>query len=167
MKNTSLAVAAFCAVFIGSMSLAFAASFDLTNGGLGQAALNPQQFGVAVCDKSSDALTSAVPVTVTVGGQSATVSSVSPIAAGQCAYSYVSYSQLDMQPGQTYSVSVTVDPQHTVASNSNDEANYSVTVPGGAQASAKNTNLTADVAGQLSNPFSAAWNWIAGLFKGL
>lgn len=158
MKNTSLAVAAFLAVLVVSAGSAFAATFDLTNGGLGQAALNHQQFGVAVCDKNSQALTSVVPVVVTVAGKSVTVSSVAPIPAGQCKYTYVGYSQLGMQAGQTYSANVVVDPQHTAASNADNSVSYSVTVP--AQVAANGSNLTANANSQLSNPLMTLWGWL-------
>jgi hypothetical protein len=154
----------FSTIILGaSASLALAAGLTLTNGGLGQTAANPQQFGVAVCAGSGQALSASVPLTVTVGSQSATITSASSITAGACQYSYIPYSQLNMQSGQTYSVNVTIDPQHTLISNSNNTATYSVTVP--SQVAAGNNNLTADASNQLSNPFMAVWNWFIGLFS--
>jgi hypothetical protein len=166
MKNTSLAGAVFIAVLVASAgsALAFAGGFDLTNGGLGQAALNTQQFGLAVCNKSPQALVAAVPIVVKVNNQSITVPSVSPIASGKCAYSYVDYSQFDMKAGQTYTANVTIDPQHTAASNIDNTVNYSIVVP--AAAAANNANLTANADSQLSNPILEAWNWVMGLFGG-
>jgi hypothetical protein len=155
----------FSAIILGaSASLALAAGLALTNGGLGQTAANPQQFGVAVCAGSGQALSASVPMTISVGSQNANITSASSIAAGTCQYSYIPYSQLSMQAGQTYSVNVTIDPQHSVISNSNNTATYSVTVPS-QTAAANNNNLTADASDQLSNPFLAIWNWFIDLFS--
>ena len=115
-----------------------------------------------MCDKSPQALATAVPIVVKVNGQSVTVSSVSPITSGKCEYSYVNYSQFGMKVGQTYIASVTIDPQRTVASNLDDMASYSIVVPG--PVAANNANLTADANSQLSNPILAVWNWVMGLF---
>jgi hypothetical protein len=163
MKKTTAIFFGFAAIILGaSATLAFAAGLTLTNGGLGQTTANLQQFGVAVCAGSGQALTTSVPMTVTVGSQSANISSASSIAAGTCQYTYIPYSQFGMQSGQTYSVNVVIDPHQTAISNSNNSATYSVTVP---NQSAANKNLTADASGQLSNPIAWLWNWFIGLFS--
>jgi hypothetical protein len=167
MKKIVITTLGLVGLTLLSVSAAMAASLTLTNGGLGQAAANPQEFGVAVCAGNS-ALTQSVPVTVSVGSQSATVSSAASIAAGSCEYTYLPYSQLAMQAGQTYTVNVTVDPQHTISANSNNETAYGVTVPTQPVAeTAQSKNLTADVASQFPNPFTVVWGWITGFFHWL
>ena len=151
MKNTVVALSFFSALLIGYLSTSTALALDLTNGGLGQAAANPQQFGVAVCDNDAQTLTSAVPINITVGDQSTTISSAASIASGQCEYSYLPYSQLGMQGGQTYSVNVTVG---------DDETTYNVTVP-----PQPTVSLSADISKNVSGLISKIWNWFVGLFK--
>ncbi len=162
MKKILISLASFSALFAVSAMPSFAATFILMNGGLGQAVSNPQQFGVAVCNNSGQTLSAAVPVAVTVGSESATVSAPAPITAGNCQYAYVSYSQLGMQAGTTYTVSVVIDPQHTVSSNA-DATTYSATVPTQV-AVGNNGSLTANAGAQLSNPLMAVWNWLVHLF---
>ncbi len=156
-----LIVTAVLAVVVPVAS--FAASLVLTNGGLGQVASNPSQFGVAVCNGGSAAVNQSVPVSILVNGQTATIQSASSIAAGACEYSYVSYSQFGMQAGQTYSANVAI--------NGGTPANYSVTVPGaqtsvGINVGTTNTGAanTADVNAQSGNIFTAFWNWLVHLF---
>jgi hypothetical protein len=152
-----LTIAAVLAVAVPVAS--FAASLVLTNGGLGQVASNPSQFGVAVCDGGSAAVSQSVPVTVTANGQTATLSSANSIAIGACQYSYVSYSQFNLQAGQTYPVAVSI--------NGGAQANYSMTVPGGTTAAATQpapTANTADVNAQSGNIFTAFWHWFVNLF---
>ncbi len=144
----------------------FAASAVLKNGGLGQVASNQTQFGVAVCNGGSVGISQSVPVSVSTNGETATVSSVAPIASGACEYSYVPYGQLGMQAGQTYSVVVTIDPAKTLVAKS-DEATYSVTVPGGQAAVNPQTGTsanTADVNAQSENIFAIFWHWLTSLF---
>jgi hypothetical protein len=71
-----------------------------------------------------------------------------------------------MQAGQTYSVSVTIDPTHSVISNTNNQATYSVTVPATATAAATTTtnNGTANVNAQSGNFFTAILHWFESLF---
>jgi len=153
MKNTAIALIIFSVALIGYVSISPALALDLQNGGLGQVAANPQQFGVAVCDKDAQALTSAVPITIAVGDQSTTISSAASIASKQCEYSYLPYAQLGMQGGQTYSVNVTVGT---------DQATYSVTVP-----PQPTISLSADISNNVSGLISGIWNWFTGLFKNL
>ena len=153
MKNKLITTAFISAMLIGYAVPSLAATLDLTNGGLGQAAANPEQFGVAVCDKDAQPLTSAVPITIVVGGQSTTISSTDLIASGQCAYSYLPYAQLGMQGGQTYSVNVTVG---------DDQTTYSVTVP-----PQPTISLSANISNNISWLFSGIWSWFVGLFKNL
>jgi|GEM_PF-2437709 hypothetical protein len=167
MKKTTAFLFGISAVLLGaSANLSLAAGVALTNGGLGQIANSPQQFGIAVCNGGAQALTNSVPVAVVVGDKNATIPSASSIAPKQCAYSYAPYSQFDMQPGQTYSVNVAIDPQHSVITNTDNQATYSVTVPS-QEAATNGAGLTADASDQLSNPFAAVWNWFVGLFKSL
>ena len=88
----------------------------------------PSSLAVAVC--SSNALSQNVPISITASGKTVTINSAPSISAGACTYSYVSYSALSMQAGGTYDVDVVIDPQHTVSSNSNNEAIYNIVVPG-------------------------------------
>ena len=162
VKKIFLVPASFCLFLLMAPSASFAASIDIINGGIGQVSSNPQQFGVAVCNEGDETLTSALPITVTVADQTVTTSSTAPIDAGQCLYTYLDYSQFNMQPSQTYSVDVVIDPQHTVVSNTNNEATYSVIAPS-QLAVAKNINLMADAVGILSAPFAAFWNFILSL----
>lgn len=159
MKKTLTTIVALSAILFLPTLSAFAAGITLTNGGLGQAASNPSQFGVAVCNTGATALAQSVPVSVTVNGQSETVSSAASIAVGSCAYSYLPYSEFNMQPGTSYTAQVTIDPNATVISNTNNSASYSITVPG--------IPGTADVSAQSGNFLAAFWNWFKGLFSWL
>lgn len=169
MKQTIIRAFSIAGFLLLSGSVAFAATLTLTNGGLGQIAANPQQFGVAVCAGAEKGLSQSVPVSVTVNGKSASISSASSIAAGNCGYSYLPYSQLGMQAGQTYSVDVVIDPQHTVSSNGNNESVYSVTVPGQAAPVAvqPSKNLTANISTQFANPITVLWNWLGDLYRSI
>jgi hypothetical protein len=164
MKKTLISIIGLAALAIPAAS--FAAGVVLTNGGLGQVAANPSQFGVAACDGGTKTVNQSVPISITVNGQSATISSAASIAPGACEYSYIPYSQLGMQAGQTYSVAVTIDPQKTLISNSNNQATYSVTVPGGLAAAANSAAgaNTADVNAQSGNIFASFWHWLTNLF---
>jgi hypothetical protein len=141
----------------------FAAGVVLTNGGLGQVASNPSQFGVAVCNGGFATVSQSVPVSIAVNGQTATISSAASIAPGACQYSYVSYDQLGMQAGQTYSATATIDPQASLISNTDNQATYSVTVPG-TLAVATQPAPTADVNAQSGNIFASFWHWLVNLF---
>jgi hypothetical protein len=156
-----LSIAGLTAILIPAAT--FAAGISLNNGGVGQVASNPSQFGISVCNNGSAAVTQSVPVSVSVNGQTATVQSAAPIAGGACAYAYLDYSQFGMQAGNTYSASVTIDPQKTAITNSDNQASYSVAVPG---AGAQGTAGTADVNAQSGNFFTMIFNWFAGLFGG-
>lgn len=146
---------------------ALAAGANLYNGGFGQVSGNTQNFGVAVCNGGTKAVTQSVPVSVTVNGSSAQVFSASSIEAQKCEYSYLSYGQLGMQAGKSYEVSVTIDPQRSFISNTNNQTSYGVTVPA-AQTAQTNaaTNETANANAQSGNIFSAILNWIIHLFGG-
>jgi hypothetical protein len=163
MKKIFITLLSVAALALPALSLA--ASVTLTNGGLGQIAGNTQNFGVAVCNGGSATVSQSVPVAVTVGSQTGSILSASSIKAGACAYSYLAYSTFGMQAGNTYSVAVTIDPQHTVITNTNNQTTYSVTVPGNAvaQAPGANANGTADVSAQSGNWLSAFWNWLTHL----
>lgn len=157
----SLIVFLGLSVFAFPATIVFAASRPvLTNGGLGQVAANPDSFGVAVCNGGTQTLTQSVPVSVTTNGQTASVSSAASIKAGGCEYSYLAYSQLGMQAGGTYSVTVTID--------SKDKATYDITIPSSPVAVAPvatPVQATANVSDQSGNFFSTIFNWFANLFK--
>lgn len=146
---------------------AFAAGVTLTNGGLGQVATNHQQFGVAVCNGGKASVAQSVPVSISANGVTVSVASVAPIAAGQCAYTYVTYSGLNMAAGGTYSVSATIDPNHTVITNSNNQASYTVAVPAASVAAqtsgaGQSGNFLAVIGTAFSNFFSG----ITRMFQG-
>lgn len=165
MKKNFVLLFGFLAMFVMSLNIVSAAGVSLTNGGLGQLAANTQQFGAAVCNTTTNAFTGSVPVSITVGSETIIVSTTPSISGGQCEYTYVNYSRFGMQGGQTYSVAVTIDPQHTVISNTNNEATYMITVPG-VLAQSGNGNLTATVSRNVSdNIFVIVWDWIVGLFR--
>ena len=162
MKRLTVSALGLLAVALPALSLA--ASITLTNGGLGQIAGNTAEFGIAVCNGGATALSASVPVSVTANGVNASVSSASSIAPGACAYTYLPYSQFNMQAGETYTVAVAIDPNHTAITNANNETSYSVTVPSAAQASQDMQAGTADVSAQSGNIFTAFWNWLVHLF---
>ncbi len=155
MKNKLALFVAVSAILIGYGSPASVATLNLTNGGLGQVAANPQQFGVAVCDNDSQPLTDVVPIHIVVGDQTAVIDSTSSIASGQCEYSYIPYTQFGMEGGKTYAVDVTVSDDHTT---------YSVTVPPQPNNA---TSLTANISNSISGLFSGIWNWVVGLINHL
>lgn len=159
---------------LSAVLLPVAASFaatgvDLYNGGFGQAADNTQGFGVAVCNGGTKTVAQSVPVSVAVGGQTATTLSASSIKPSGCEYSYLNYSDLAMQAGKTYSVTVTIDPGRTLISNTNNQATYAVTVPGTPVAVAPSENAaheTANVNFQSGDFFSMVFDWLKGFFGG-
>jgi hypothetical protein len=157
MKGLVISAVGFLAVVLPALSLA--AGVTLTNGGLGQVAGNASSFGVAVCDGGKSALTASVPVSVTANGVSISTNSASNIAAGACEYTYVPYSQFNMQAGNTYTVNVTIDSNHATITNTNNQTSYSVTVPSSATAAG-----TADVSAQSGNIFTSFWHWLTNLF---
>ncbi len=167
MKTTITKILGVSVLLVLSAGSALAATITLTNGGLGQVASNPQQFGVAVC--SSQTLSQSVPVNITVVGKTATINSVPMIKSGACEYSYVDYAQFGMEAGKTYDVDVVIDPQHSISSNSNNETVYSVTVPGNTTTAVANSNanLTANISSQFSNPLVAFWQWLGDLYRSL
>jgi hypothetical protein len=164
MKQSLIAAVGLSALVLPALSLV--ASINLQNGGLGQLANNVQNFGVAVCNGGASAVNQSVPVSVSASNQTASVLSASSIAKGACTYSYLSYAQLNMQPGSTYTVVVTIDPNRTVISNSNNQTSYTVTVPGAIAQAPSSANGTANVGVQSGNFFSMLLNWLVGLFGG-
>ena len=157
-------------LFAVAAGVALAAGINLNNGGLGQIASDPSRFGVAVCNGGKSVVTQSVPVSVSVGGQTTSLSSPTPIQVGSCSYAYATYGQLGMQSGKSYSISVTIDPQHTTISNTNNQATYTVQVPGAirttAQTETGTSGGTANVNAQSGNIFTTIFNWFAGLFGG-
>jgi len=162
MNKNVLMAGALGLLAVALPALSQAAGVTLTNGGLGQSAGNASQFGVAVCNGGKTSVTASVPVSVSANSVNATVDSASSIAAGACAYTYLPYNQFGMKAGSTYTVSVTIDPNHTMATNANNQTSYSVTVPGGNGAQ---TSATADVSAQSGNIFSSIWNFLFGWIK--
>ncbi|HEX4104114.1 MAG TPA: hypothetical protein VHZ04_01385 [Candidatus Paceibacterota bacterium] len=164
MKSLTVSALGLFAVALPALSLA--ASITLTNGGLGQIAADTTNFGVAICNGSKTALSASVPVSVTANGVSETTNSAGSIAAGVCEYTYLPYSQFNMQAGGTYSVAVAIDPNHTVITNTNNQTSYSVTVPTAqASAGAQGSAGTADVSAQSGNVFIAVWDFLFGWIK--
>jgi imidazole glycerol phosphate synthase subunit HisF len=146
--------------------VSLAAGVNLYNGGFGQVAGNAQNFGVAVCNGGTSAVTQSVPVSITVGSQTVSVSSAASIAAGKCEYTYLPYGQLGMQAAGTYSVTVTIDPNRSLISNINNQSTYNVTVAGNTTAQAGNSAPeTANANAQSGNFFAMLFNWIASWFK--
>ena len=165
MKKILIAVIGLSAVVIPAVSLA--AGVNLINGGFGQIASNPQRFGIAVCNAGKTVVNQTVPVSVAVGGQSVTITSATPINAGACTYSYLTYSQLNMQAGAPYSVTVTIDPARTIIANKNNQTVYNITVPKAPAASPATNpaaNQTANASAQSGNFFTMLGNWLMGLF---
>lgn len=144
---------------------AFAAGATLTNGGLGQIASDPSHFGVAICNTGKTAMNQSVPVTVALNGKTVTVTSANTVKAGACAYSYLTYGELGMQAGQSYSLTVTIDPAHTMIANANNQATYAVTVPQVPGTAAAGAPQTANVNAQSGNFFTMIANWLAGIFS--
>jgi hypothetical protein len=166
MKYSSIAVLTLGTIFVPAMSLA--AGVSLHNGGLGQAAQNTQSFGVAVCNDGTQALNQTVPISVTANDKTVTVPSAASIKPGNCAYSYLTYAPFGMWAGTTYSVSVTIDPDHSVITGSNNQASYSVTVPKASVAAAPAqtpANGIANVSFQSGNFFTMLVSWLSGIFK--
>jgi hypothetical protein len=52
MKQTIIKISTIAGFLFFAAGTSFAASMTLSNGGLGQVATKPSQFGVAVCNKS-------------------------------------------------------------------------------------------------------------------
>lgn len=155
MKNR-LILAGAAAVIAVSVLPAFAASgVVLSNGGIGQRVSDPSNFGIAICNKGSKSLAQAVPLWITANGKSATINSAAPIAAGSCGYSYASYASLSLAAGNTYTVSVIIDPDKSVVgAGTNTQANYTITVPGVAAsptANATDPNSRAALMAQISS----------------
>jgi len=169
MKSSFAAIAGI-SMLLASASVSLAAGAILRNGGLGQIAGNIQNFGVAACNGGTKAVSQSVPISVVSNGATVGILSASPIGAGACTYSYLSYSQFGMQAGKTYPVTVTIDPAHTLATNKDNQTIYSVTVPGVPAASAESADqakATADANAQSGSFFSMMGNWLTGLLKGL
>ena len=148
------------ASFVLPVATTFAAS-TLVNGGLGQSAVDQSNFGLAVCNHGKTALTDPASLTVTANGQTVNAQSAAPISAGACAYTNVSYAEFNMQAGQTYDVSVSI--------NGGASSSYSVTMPGSAPTDTMADNTatqpaTADVSSQSGNFFANFWHWFVGLF---
>jgi hypothetical protein len=160
MKYTTSA-ALVLAALIPALT-ASAGSIVLVNGGFGQLAGNSQNFGIAICNQGTNALNHAVPVTVSTGEKTVNISSVPSIKAGGCEYSYLAYKDLGMKAGNTYSVVVTIDPQHSVISNTTNKTTYSAVVPAGVASAG--SKATANASAQSGNFFAAIWNWIVSLF---
>lgn len=157
MKVLALSAVGLLAVVLPALSLA--AGYTLTNGGLGQIAGNTANFGVAVCNGGKTATTASVPMAVTANGVGITTNSASNIAAGACAYTYLPYSEFNMQAGKAYDVSVAIDPNHTAITNTNNQTSYTVTVP-----SSTGNAGTADVNAQSGNLIMKFWSWLTKLF---
>ncbi len=159
-------IAAFTALALLTPALSLAAGVVLSNGGFGQAAGNPQNFGVAVCNHGTETVTQSVPVSVTVGDRSTSIMSGAPIKAGSCSYSYLPYAPLAMEAGHTYIVAVAVDPNHSIITNTDNQVSYDVTVPNSPSAAAGASSAqSANVNAQSGNFFTMLLDWLSRLFK--
>jgi hypothetical protein len=150
MKNTTLLIVGTALMIETTIFPALAASNVLVNSGLGQKAGDVTSFGVAICNKGTQALGSA-PVTVTGNSHSLTVMT-GALSQGSCGYSYIAYSDLGMTSGKTYLVVVTIDPNHTVVGDA-DQATYTVTVPSG-QVKGVSTSADTTVATTAATPMT-------------
>jgi len=131
MKNKLMyagVVAAFLAAAIPA--LAATTGIALRHAGIGQKAGDTANFGVAICNNGTQTISGSTPFTVTANGHTANVVVVGPLAGGSCKYTYLAYSSFGMAAGATYSVNVSIDPSHTVTSNVDAPAVYSLKVPG-------------------------------------
>jgi hypothetical protein len=70
-----------------------------------------------------------------------------------------------MAAGQSYTVTVTIDPNHTIATNTDNQASYSIMVPGvaasttvTAQATHQHSNFVATIGSLFANFFTAVKN---------
>jgi hypothetical protein len=164
MKKITIFAALAVVGLIGSAMVAFAdTGVVLVNSGLGQKAGDVTDFGVAVCDQGSVALSHAVPISVTVNGVTVSANSPASLAVGGCGYTYLNYHSFNLSTGQTYSVQTIIDPQGTTVSNSNTQALYSMTVPSGAVlgASAISSAVRAQLLAQLANMVSLLQSLLA------
>ena len=98
------------------------AAASVTAGSIGQRANDASTFGIAVCNTGDAAQTASVPVAVTANGTTISAQSASPIAAGTCAYTYLSYASFAMVGGHAYPAQVSV--------NSGAPSAYTINVPG-------------------------------------
>lgn len=114
-------IAGVAALFALTASTAFASAPTLVNGGFGQRTTDESTFGFAICNQGTEDLTAPTPVSVAANGVTVSAQSASPIAAGACGYTYLSYDQFNMIGGHTYSIQV------DVAGNTQT---YTATVPG-------------------------------------
>lgn len=139
----------------------------LHNGGLGQTAGDTKNFGVAVCNGGTKAVTQSVLVSVSANEATADIASASSIAAHKCEYTTVAYAAFNMQAGQSYQVSVTIDPKHTIISNTDNQASYNITVPAGQTAQTNvAANGSANANAEAGNVFASIFQWLAHFFTG-
>lgn len=162
MKKLVAFILSFATLVLPAVS--FAAGINLYNGGFGQIAGDTQNFGVAVCNGGEKTVDQPALVSVAVAGQTAAVLSASPLPQGSCGYSYLNYSQLGMQAGGTYSVTATIDPGHTLISNSNNQAVYRITVPRNLTITIPASNETAIVNTQSGDFFTMLANWFTNIW---
>ena len=128
-KSIILGFASF--LLVGTAMVAQAAGgATLVNGGFGQRNGDVAQFGFAICNQGQSAFSQAVPVSVNANGITKTVIWTGSLAPKACGYSYVPYSNFNMQAGSKYTITVAIDPNHTVSANTNNQAVYaSILVP--------------------------------------
>jgi hypothetical protein len=133
MKNKLIyagAAAALATSFLVAITPALAApAVLLQHAGVGQKAGDTANFGVAICNNGTQSVPGATPFQVTANGKAVNATVAGPLAAGACKYTYLAYSSFGMTVGNTYSVVVSIDPSHTVTTNTDAPATYSITVP--------------------------------------
>src|ERR1700676_3570056 len=107
-------------IMLGTTMSTNAAAIALTNGGFGQRRGDVGSFGFAVCDNGSVPFSGSVPISVTANGVTEVVSFTTPLTPSSCSYVYLPYASFNMVPGNTYSISVTIDSQHSLITNANN-----------------------------------------------
>jgi len=131
MKNKLIIASIMAGMLAASVpALAANSAIVLQHGGIGQKAADPNNFGVAVCDKGTQSA-SGVPLQVTANGITVNATAFGPIQAGGCTYTYLSYASFGMAKGKIYSVQVAIDPNQTITTNIDAPATYTIKVPGG------------------------------------
>ena len=130
---------------------AFAASaIVLRHAGIGQRAGDTTSFGVAICNNGTQAVSGVVPFRVSANGKTVNATVNGALAAGGCQYTYLTYSSFNMTVGVSYSVSVAIDPNHTVTTNVDAPATYMLSVPGSAgKVLGASTSIPSDQSSQM------------------
>lgn len=155
-------IAALGAIAIAIAGTVFAATAAITAGSVGQRAGDPTTFGVSVCNGGSGAFSQVLPMSVTANGETVSANSSSPIPAGGCAYTYLPYASFSMAAGQSYTITVAIDPNATVLSSAPSAVTYNITEPNATTAA--NTSAPATAPTGLASIFSSIGIFFENLF---